>query len=117
MYVNQVVSTGYYVVVDFSLSPVWLVCFKRKLVILWLLKLLRNFIDHTHPCPLWVHRRRQWVREEDLAKDLKLHSKQLRRTLRFFEEEKLVTRDHRKEVNTFVAPQTRRIVIALYVVI
>ncbi|XP_065860658.1 uncharacterized protein [Euphorbia lathyris] len=41
--------------------------------------------------------RRQWVREEDLAKDLKLHSKQLRRILRFFEEEKLVTRDHRKE--------------------
>ncbi|KAG1354948.1 general transcription factor IIE subunit 1 [Cocos nucifera] len=41
--------------------------------------------------------RRQWVREEDLAKALKLHSKQLRRTLRFFEEEKLVTRDHRKE--------------------
>ncbi|KAF4373275.1 hypothetical protein G4B88_007288 [Cannabis sativa] len=41
--------------------------------------------------------RRQWVREEDLAKDLKLHSKQLRRTLRFFEEEKLVTRDHRRE--------------------
>lgn len=42
--------------------------------------------------------RRQWVREEDLAKDLKLHSKQLRRTLRFFEEEKVVTRDHRREV-------------------
>ncbi|KAF6168942.1 hypothetical protein GIB67_038439 [Kingdonia uniflora] len=41
--------------------------------------------------------RRQWVREEDLAKDLKLHAKQLRRTLRFFEEEKLITRDHRKE--------------------
>ncbi|KAL0405610.1 UNVERIFIED_CONTAM: Transcription initiation factor IIE subunit alpha [Sesamum latifolium] len=41
--------------------------------------------------------RRQWIREEDLAKDLKLHTKQLRRTLRFFEEEKLVTRDHRKE--------------------
>ncbi|KAL6005340.1 hypothetical protein ACLOJK_005906 [Asimina triloba] len=41
--------------------------------------------------------RRQWVREEDLAKDLKLHLKQLRRTLRFFEEEKLITRDHRKE--------------------
>ncbi|KAF8407866.1 hypothetical protein HHK36_007003 [Tetracentron sinense] len=39
----------------------------------------------------------QWVREEDLAKDLKLHSKQLRCTLRFFEEEKLVTRDHRRE--------------------
>lgn len=42
--------------------------------------------------------RRQWVREEDLAKALKLHSKQLRRTLRFFEEEKLITREHRKEV-------------------
>ncbi|XP_054792458.1 uncharacterized protein LOC129298075 isoform X2 [Prosopis cineraria] len=41
--------------------------------------------------------RRQWVREEDLAKDLKLHTKQLRRTLRFFEEEKFITRDHRKE--------------------
>ncbi|XP_074575526.1 uncharacterized protein LOC141831974 [Curcuma longa] len=41
--------------------------------------------------------RRQWVREEDLAKSLKLHSKQLRRTLRFFEEEKLITREHRKE--------------------
>ncbi|XP_051135359.1 transcription factor efuD-like [Andrographis paniculata] len=41
--------------------------------------------------------RRQWVREEDLAKDLKLHTKQLRRALRLFEEEKLVTRDHRKE--------------------
>ncbi|KAJ7978827.1 General transcription factor IIE subunit 1 [Quillaja saponaria] len=41
--------------------------------------------------------RRQWVREEDFAKDLKLHTKQLRRTLRFFEEEKLVTRDHRRE--------------------
>ncbi|WCJ22005.1 Transcription factor TFIIE alpha subunit [Euphorbia peplus] len=41
--------------------------------------------------------RKQWVREEDLAKELKLHSKQLRRILRFFEEEKLVTRDHRKE--------------------
>ncbi|XVF31748.1 hypothetical protein REPUB_Repub17cG0018700 [Reevesia pubescens] len=41
--------------------------------------------------------RRQWVREEDLAKELKLHSKQLRRILRLFEEEKLVTRDHRKE--------------------
>ncbi|KAK2411520.1 Transcription factor TFIIE, alpha subunit [Trifolium repens] len=41
--------------------------------------------------------RRQWVREEDLAKDLKLHTKQLRRTLRFFEEEKIITRDHRRE--------------------
>ena len=39
------------------------------------------------------------MKEEDLAKALKLHSKQLRRTLRFFEEEKLVTRDHRREVS------------------
>ena len=46
--------------------------------------------------------RRQWVREEDLAKDLKIHSKQLRRTLRLFEEEKLVTRDHRREVSTLI---------------
>ncbi|KAH7549299.1 hypothetical protein JRO89_XS13G0011100 [Xanthoceras sorbifolium] len=53
--------------------------------------------------------RRQWVREEDLAKDLKLHSKQLRRTLRFFEEEKLVTRDHRKEV---LAPWTSVLLLA-----
>ncbi|PKI43891.1 general transcription factor IIE subunit 1-like [Punica granatum] len=41
--------------------------------------------------------RRQWVREEDLAKDLKLHTKQLRRTIRFFEEEKLIAREHRRE--------------------
>ncbi|KAL8129448.1 hypothetical protein V2J09_018603 [Rumex salicifolius] len=41
--------------------------------------------------------RRQWVREEDFAKDLGIHIKQLRRTLRFFEEEKLIMRDHRKE--------------------
>ncbi|XP_027919942.1 transcription initiation factor IIE subunit alpha-like [Vigna unguiculata] len=41
--------------------------------------------------------RRQWVREEDLAKDLKLHTKQLRRTLRYFEEEKIITRNHRRE--------------------
>ncbi|XP_068659164.1 transcription initiation factor IIE subunit alpha isoform X2 [Aristolochia californica] len=41
--------------------------------------------------------RRQWIREDDLAKDLRLHSKQLRRTLRFFEEEKLIARDSRKE--------------------
>lgn len=41
------------------------------------------------------------MREEDLAKTLKLHAKQLRRILRFFEEEKLVMRDHRKEVTIF----------------
>ncbi|ERN07435.1 hypothetical protein AMTR_s00019p00249820 [Amborella trichopoda] len=41
--------------------------------------------------------RRQSVKEEDLAKDLKLHSKQLRRTSRFFEEEKFAMRDHCRE--------------------
>ncbi|XP_062026663.1 uncharacterized protein LOC133742952 [Rosa rugosa] len=41
--------------------------------------------------------RRQWVREEDLAKDLKLHPKQLRRVLQMLMEEKLVIREHRKE--------------------
>ncbi|KAE9602247.1 putative transcription initiation factor IIE subunit alpha, TFIIEalpha/SarR/Rpc3 HTH [Lupinus albus] len=41
--------------------------------------------------------RRQWVREEDFAKDLKLHTKQLRRTLRFFEEEKIIAREYRRE--------------------
>lgn len=48
--------------------------------------------------------RRQWVREEDLAKDLKLHTKQLRRILRFFEEEKIITRDHRREVIVWFYP-------------
>ncbi|VVA36723.1 PREDICTED: general mRNAion factor IIE [Prunus dulcis] len=37
--------------------------------------------------------RRQWVSEEDLAKDLKLNSKQLCPTLEFLEKENLVTRD------------------------
>ncbi|KAK1367281.1 HTH TFE/IIEalpha-type domain-containing protein [Heracleum sosnowskyi] len=41
--------------------------------------------------------RRQWVRDEDLARDLSLSTKQVRRILRFFEEEKLVKRDHMKE--------------------
>ncbi|EOA18730.1 hypothetical protein CARUB_v10007312mg [Capsella rubella] len=42
--------------------------------------------------------RRQWVREEDLAKDLKLAPKQLRKILRNFEEQKLIMRVDRKEV-------------------
>lgn len=42
--------------------------------------------------------RRQWVKEEDLAKVLRLHPKQLRRTLRVLEEEMLVIREHRREV-------------------
>ncbi|KAI3972884.1 hypothetical protein MKX01_019542 [Papaver californicum] len=47
--------------------------------------------------------RRQWVREEDLAKDLKLGTKQLRHILCIFEEEKLVTRVSRKETARFNA--------------
>ncbi|KAH0876498.1 hypothetical protein HID58_063892 [Brassica napus] len=41
--------------------------------------------------------RKQWVREEDLAKELKLHAKQLRKIIRHFEEQNLIMRDHRKE--------------------
>eukprot|EP00250_Pteridium_aquilinum_P007411 c17133_g1_i3 orf=268-1734(+) len=41
--------------------------------------------------------RRQWVKEDDLAKDLRLHPKQLRRTLRTLEEEALIVREHRRE--------------------
>ncbi|XP_042457008.1 general transcription factor IIE subunit 1-like isoform X5 [Zingiber officinale] len=52
--------------------------------------------------------RRQWVREEDLAKTLKLHAKQLRRILRYFEEEKLVMRDHRKEIYDVVRYRMHR---------
>ncbi|XP_076896346.1 transcription initiation factor IIE subunit alpha-like [Bidens hawaiensis] len=40
--------------------------------------------------------RRQWVHEKELATNLKLHVKQLRKILQFFEE-KLVSRVHRKE--------------------
>jgi len=63
---------------------------KRMSVIIYLIWCLMVFIN--------ICFRRQWVREEDLAKDLKLHTKQLRRTLRYFEEEKIITRDHRREV-------------------
>lgn len=38
------------------------------------------------------------MKEEDLAKNLGLHPKQLRRTLRVLEEELLVIREHRREV-------------------
>ncbi|CAN6920228.1 unnamed protein product [Brassica oleracea] len=41
--------------------------------------------------------RRQWVREEDLARDLKKNPKQVRKILRHFEEKHLVTRYQRKE--------------------
>lgn len=58
--------------------------------------------------------RRQWVREEDLAKDLKIHTKQLRRMLRFFEEEKLITRDHRKEVYSACSALWPIFVVFLY---
>ncbi|MCL7038863.1 hypothetical protein MKW94_003351 [Papaver nudicaule] len=52
---------------------------------------------------------RQWVREEDLANDLKLHGKQLRKMLRFLEEEKFVARDNRKET----AKRAQRVSAAL----
>ncbi|KAI3871795.1 hypothetical protein MKX03_007827 [Papaver bracteatum] len=41
--------------------------------------------------------RRQWIREEDLAKDLKLSPKQLRQTLCFFEKEKLGLLEKRRQ--------------------
>ncbi|GBG71195.1 hypothetical protein CBR_g8498 [Chara braunii] len=41
--------------------------------------------------------RREWVKEEDLARQLCIHPKQLRRTLRVLEEEMMVIREHRRE--------------------
>ncbi|KAK7244311.1 hypothetical protein RIF29_39131 [Crotalaria pallida] len=47
-------------------------------------------------------RRRRWVSEQDLAFDLKLNRKQLRRTLNFLEEEKIIAREAvEKKRNTF----------------
>ncbi|CAI7782645.1 unnamed protein product [Closterium sp. NIES-54] len=43
--------------------------------------------------------RRQWMREEELARQLHLHPKQLRRTLKMLEEELMIVREHRKEVS------------------
>ena len=58
---------------------------------------------------VFFYPRRQWVREEDLAKELKLHSKQLHQTLQFFSEEKLVTRG---EVRTFVVFIFTRVLVS-----
>ncbi|CAL5228299.1 g11405 [Coccomyxa viridis] len=41
--------------------------------------------------------RREWVKEDELAADLKVHPRILRKALRWFEQEQLVTREHRKE--------------------
>eukprot|EP00897_Mesotaenium_endlicherianum_P001830 jgi/Mesen1/1675/ME000137S00591 len=41
--------------------------------------------------------RRQWMREEELARQLHLHPKQLRRTLHALEDELLIVREQRKE--------------------
>lgn len=49
-------------------------------------------------CSIMTSARRQWVREEDLARDLKKNPKQVRKILRHFEEQHLVTRYQRKEV-------------------
>ncbi|XP_019087377.1 PREDICTED: uncharacterized protein LOC104727886 [Camelina sativa] len=46
---------------------------------------------------VFVSVRRQWVREEDLAKELKQNAKELRKLIRFFEEQKFLVRYHRKE--------------------
>ncbi|CAH8359051.1 unnamed protein product [Eruca vesicaria subsp. sativa] len=43
--------------------------------------------------------RKQWVREEDLAKELKLHAKQHRKIKRHSEEQNLIMLDHRKETS------------------
>ncbi|GAA0149326.1 general transcription factor [Lithospermum erythrorhizon] len=40
---------------------------------------------------------KQWVREQDLSKQLQLHAKLLRTTLRFLEQEKFISVYHRKE--------------------
>lgn len=40
---------------------------------------------------------REWVKEDELAEELKIAPKLLRRALRFFEEEHILRREHRKE--------------------
>lgn len=42
--------------------------------------------------------RRQWIKEEELAKDLQLHAKQLKKVLKVLQDEGVVVRDSRKEV-------------------
>lgn len=42
--------------------------------------------------------RRQWIKEDELAKQLHLNPKLLRKTLKMLEEEMLVMREQRKEV-------------------
>ncbi|CAI5470680.1 unnamed protein product [Closterium sp. Yama58-4] len=51
--------------------------------------------------------RRQWMREEELARQLHLHPKQLRRTLKMLEEEMMIVREHRKE-NTRAAKKQKQ---------
>ncbi|VVB12274.1 unnamed protein product [Arabis nemorensis] len=50
--------------------------------------------------------RRQWVSEEDLAMDLNLGATQIRKIIRHFEEEKLVTRYQKKETVKRAKPKT-----------
>lgn len=47
--------------------------------------------------------RRRWVKEDDLAADLGLHPKQLRKTLAYLEEDQLVLRDTVRETPRDVA--------------
>lgn len=42
--------------------------------------------------------RRQWIKEEELAKDLQLHSKQVKKVVKILQDEGIVVRDSRKEV-------------------
>ncbi|KAK9804318.1 hypothetical protein WJX72_006377 [[Myrmecia] bisecta] len=43
---------------------------------------------------------REWTSEDDLARDLKLHPKQLRKTLRYLEQDHILQREHIKKART-----------------
>ena len=47
--------------------------------------------------------RRRWVKEDELAADILLHPKQLRKTLRYLEEDQLVLRGQVRETPKDVA--------------
>lgn len=42
--------------------------------------------------------RRQWIKEDELAKDLQLHAKQLKKVLKVLQDEGIVVRESRREV-------------------
>ncbi|KAK9822848.1 hypothetical protein WJX81_003226 [Elliptochloris bilobata] len=49
--------------------------------------------------------RREWVKEDELAQQLKVHPKVLRRVLRYLEQEQLVAREHRREKDAREQPK------------